>query len=59
MGYHHCHIPDLEVLKTQYDSLGLEGFVERYKKCEFLIGDTESIRYIEHMFKILKEINSI
>jgi hypothetical protein len=58
MGYHHCHIPDLETLKKQYDSLGLEGFVALYKKCECLIGDTEAIRYIEHMCKILKEINS-
>jgi hypothetical protein len=58
MAYHHCHIPDLETLKKQYDTLGLELFVARYKKCECLIGDSEGIRYIEHMCKILNEINS-
>ena len=58
MSNHICHIPDLETIKKQYDALGLERFVARYKKCEFLIGDSEAIRYIEHMCKILKEINS-
>ena len=58
MGHHKCHIPDLETLKKQYATLGLERFVARYKKCEVMIGDSEAIRYIEHMFKILKEINS-
>ena len=58
MGYHHCNIPDLETLKQQYDNLGLEKFVARYTKCQALIGDSEAIRYIEHMCKILREINS-
>ena len=58
MGYHHCHIPDLKTLMEQYDVLGLELFVARYKKCECLIGDSEGIRYIEHMCKLLSEINS-
>jgi hypothetical protein len=58
MGYHHCHIPDLETLMKQYDALGLERFVARYTKYESLIGDSEGIRYIEHMCKILNEINS-
>ena len=58
MGYHHCHIPDLETLKKEYDRLGLELFVNKYKSCETLIGDSEAMRYIEHMIKILFQINS-
>ena len=54
MGYHHCNIPDLETLKQQYDNLGLEKFVARYTKCQALIGDSEAIRYIENMCKILR-----
>ena len=50
MGYHHCHIPDLETLMKLYDALGLERFVARYKKCECIIGDSEAIRYIEDKF---------
>jgi hypothetical protein len=58
MGYHHCHIPDLKTLMEQYDVLGLERFVVRYTKYESLIGDSEAIRYIERMCKLLNEINS-
>ena len=47
MGYHHCHIPDLQTLQTQYESLGLTDFVLRYKKCLALIGDSDAIRFIE------------
>jgi hypothetical protein len=42
----------------QYDVLGLERFVARYKKCEAIVGDSEAIRYIERMCKLLNEINS-
>ena len=58
MGQHTCNIPDLEVLKKQYDTLGLERFVKRYSKCEVMVGDSEAIRYIERMCKILNEINN-
>ena len=58
MGHQKCHIPDLETLRKQYDTLGIDKFVSRYKKCECLIGDSEAIRYIEHVFELVKEINS-
>jgi hypothetical protein len=47
MGYHHCHIPDLKELMEQFDKLGLEGFVKKYKACLTLIGSTDSIEYLE------------
>lgn len=50
MGHHKCHIPDLETLKKQYETLGLERFVARYKKCECMIGDSNSIKFIEAIF---------
>lgn len=58
MSNHICHIPDLKTLMEQYDVLGLERFVARYKKCEAIVGDSEAIRYIERMCKLLNEINS-
>jgi hypothetical protein len=47
MGYHHCHIPDLEVLKKQFSEMGLEKFVHRYKNCQTLIGDTDANTFLE------------
>jgi len=56
MGYHKCHIPDLDVLKIQFDKLGLKSFVEKYKKCEALIGDSISIQFIESKIKLWYEL---
>lgn len=56
MGYHKCHIPDLDVLKAQFDKLGLKSFAERYKKYEVLIGDSISIQFIETKLKIWYEL---
>jgi hypothetical protein len=47
MGYHHCHIPDLQTLQTQYEVLGLTNFVMRYKNCQGIIGDSDAIKFIE------------
>jgi len=47
MGYHHCHIPDLVTLKKQYDTLGLDAFIVRYKNCQGIIGDSDAIKFIE------------
>lgn len=58
MGHHTCQIPDLEILIKQYNTLGLEGFVARYKKCECMIGDSNAIQYIEQMCKLVKEITN-
>jgi hypothetical protein len=58
MSNHICHIPDLKTLIDQYDALGLERFVARYKKCEAIIGDSDAILYVERMCRLLKEINS-
>ena len=58
MGYHHCNLPDLKTLKSQYESLGLDKFVARYSKCQALIGDSECVEFVESMFRLLKEINS-
>jgi len=55
MGYHHCHIPDLKDLIEQFDKLGLEAFVKKYKLCLTLIGSTDSIEYLES--KVSEYIN--
>ena len=58
MGYHHCHLPEVKSLEEQFQKLGLEKFIKRYSKCDGLIGDSESIYYIQQKIKLWHIINS-
>jgi hypothetical protein len=47
MGYHHCQIPSLETLIKQFTLIGIDKFVAKYSKCEYLVGDSDAIGFIE------------
>jgi hypothetical protein len=47
MGYHHCHVPNMQQIQRELESLGLEKFIRIYSKYECLIGDSEVIEFIE------------
>ena len=47
MGYHHCHVPDMEQSQREFESLGLDEFIRIYSKYECLIGSSEVIEFIE------------
>jgi hypothetical protein len=58
MGHHICHLADLEILEKQYNTLGVDKFVLRYKKYEAFIGDSEAIRFIEEKIKFVYELQN-
>jgi len=41
----------VEKLKIQLEELGYEGFINRYKKVDIFIGDSEMIKFIEEKLK--------
>ena len=47
MGYHHCHVPNMNQIKRELESLGLDEFIRIYSKYECLIGDSDVIEFIE------------
>lgn len=47
MGYHHCHVPNMQQIQRELESYGLEEFIRVYSKYECLIGDSEVIEFIE------------
>jgi hypothetical protein len=47
MGYHHCHVPNMQQIQRELESYGLEEFIRIYSKYECLIGDSEVIEFIE------------
>lgn len=58
MGYHHCHIPDLNTLVTQLREWGVDKFVTKYKKCQTLIGDNDAVRFIEDVIELFEKNKS-
>jgi len=52
MGYHHCHLPEVNKLEEQFQKLGLEQFIKYYSKYETLIGETDRMSYIQQKIKL-------
>lgn len=48
------HINPLKNLEKEFDKLGLEKFCKKYQKYDLLIGDSESIKFVEDKIKEYK-----
>lgn len=46
MGLDKCYLPDVETLKKQLLSQGLEKFVEKYLVCDIFIGEVGSVDFV-------------
>ena len=42
-----CNVADYEQILKEFERLGIERFVKRYRKYEALVGDSNSINFIE------------
>jgi hypothetical protein len=42
-----CHINNIDEVKAEFESNGLERFVRKYKRYECFIGDSDAIRFVE------------
>jgi hypothetical protein len=51
MGFNHCYFSSLENLQSEYDNVGLERFVKRYRKYDALTGPSECFRFLEEKQK--------
>lgn len=51
MGFNHCYISSVENLQTEYESVGLENFVKRYRKYDAVIGPKESFEFLQEKQK--------
>ena len=55
MSNTHVHVPSLENLKKELEIKGLEDFIRGYSRYECVIGDVESIEFLEEQNEILKK----
>lgn len=51
MGFNKCYLSNIENLQKEFDNIGLELFIKRYKKYDCLLGPSESFRFLEEKQK--------
>jgi hypothetical protein len=51
MGFNHCHIPNIEAVKWELDTFGIDKFVKLYTSYDSYGGDGEAIKFIEQTLK--------
>ena len=47
MGFNQCYLRDVEDLKSEVISVGLEQFAKRYSKYDSWTGSTKSMEFLE------------
>jgi hypothetical protein len=56
MSNTHVHVPQLQSLIEELEKTNLIDFIDRYRKYEYLIGPSESIKFLEDKFEEYKKI---
>jgi len=51
VGFNHCYFSNIETLRAEYESVGLESFVKRYRKYDAITGPSECFRFLEEKQK--------
>ncbi len=59
MGFNQCYLRNVEDLKSEFQSDGLEKFVKRYQKYDSLTGSSESFQFLEQKIKEYENIKNI
>lgn len=52
----HVHLPSIERLIDEYERNGLQKLIDHYSCYEFLIGDHESIVFLEEKYEEYKKL---
>lgn len=57
MGFNLCVVPTIEKIKEELEQVGLEKFINKYRKCDSLAGSSESIDFLEKKQKEWRKTN--
>lgn len=47
MGFNQCFLPTIEKITEEFERVGLEQFVNKYRKYDSLAGSSESMDFLE------------
>jgi len=51
MSFKKCYLKDIIGLRNELKSMGLEYFIEKYSKCDSIIGSSDSSNFIDNILK--------
>ena len=51
MGFNKCYLQSLDEMKKIVEENGVEYFLNLYKKCDCIIGSSESIKFLNKIIK--------
>jgi hypothetical protein len=51
MGFNQCYLPDIDKLKTYFESVDLKMFTDRFRKYDSWTGSSESMDFLEQKIK--------
>jgi hypothetical protein len=58
MGFNKCFLPKINMLEEELNRIGLMNFVNRYKKYDSVIGETDSVRFFDSKIKQYHDLTS-
>jgi hypothetical protein len=47
MGFNKCILPKINMLEEELNRVGLMNFVHRYKKYDSIVGETNSMKFLD------------
>ena len=57
MGFNKIHLPPIESLIEKYEKEGLETFVRSFQKYDAIMGDSQSVTYLETLMETYRKKN--
>ena len=58
MGFNKCFLPKINMLEEELNRIGLMNFVNRYKKYDSIIGETESMLFFDSKIKQYQDLTT-
>ncbi len=55
MGFNKMYVPSVNIVSTEVYDYGVEWVVQKYGKADALVGDSESINYINRLIQMKNE----
>jgi hypothetical protein len=59
MGFNKCILPSVETLKEMVERDGVQKFSETFMKYDAIMGDSESVEFLEYIIGEYQKINRV
>ena len=56
MGFNQCILPSVIIMEAEVKTDGLKKFIERMRKYESIMGETDRMEYLESKFEEYKNL---